>query len=144
MNPVTLKFKLIRQKVVVDASPADVYEALLYPEKHAEFTGSPATGSPRVGGKFTAWDGYISGKILALQKGKRIVEEWKTTEWPPGYPPSILELRFKAKGTKTELSMAHSKVPAEQAESYREGWISSYWDPLKEYFASRGPDDGRR
>ena len=25
-------------------------------------TGSPAKVEPRVGGKFTAWDGYITGK----------------------------------------------------------------------------------
>jgi len=134
---VALKFRVIRQKVVVDALPLQVYQAFVDPRKHAEFTGSPATCTPRVGGRFTAWDGYISGKNLVLVKGRRIVQEWKTTEWPPDYPPSILELKFGTKGKKTLLSMVHSKVPAEQAESYREGWVSSYWEPLKEYFAGR-------
>jgi hypothetical protein len=30
--------------------------------------------------------------------------------------------------------MIHSKVPVEQAESYRQGWIDFYWEPLKKYF----------
>ena len=37
----------------------------------------------------------------------------------------------------TELRMVHSNVPAEQADSYRQGWIDHYWTPLKAYFAQR-------
>ncbi len=129
-----MKFKVIKQEAVIDASPVEVYEAYLNPEKHAAFTGSPATGSPRVGGKFTAWDGYIQGKFLELEKGKKIVHEWKTTEWPAEYPPSIIELTFKPKGRKTVLTMVHSKAPAEQTADYEEGWMEWYWEPLKRYF----------
>ena len=71
---------------------------------------------------------------IELEKGKKIVQEWKTTEWPKGYPPSIVELTLKPKGTKTELTMIHSKVPAEQAKSYEDGWKEFYWEPLKKYF----------
>jgi activator of HSP90 ATPase len=132
-----LRFGVIRQKVTIEASPAEVYEAFLDPKKHAEFTGSSATGTRKVGGKFTAWDGYIWGKILELEKGNKIVQEWTTSEWPYGYLPSILQLTFKPKGGKTELAMVHSKVPAEQVEMYIEGWVESYWNPLKEYFSRK-------
>lgn len=129
-----LNFEVIRQTVVIDASPEEVYEAYVDPVKHADFTGSPAKGTPKVGGKFTAWDGYISGKYVKLEKGKRIVHEWKTTEWPHGYPVSVVELTFKPKGKKTELTMVHSKAPAEQADDYAEGWMEWYWEPLKKHF----------
>jgi activator of HSP90 ATPase len=88
-----------------------------------------------VGGSFTAWDGYITGKTLELKSGKKIVQEWRTTEFPSKYPASRLELNFKAKKGGTEIVMIHSKVPASQTASYREGWVSSYWDPLREYFS---------
>lgn len=130
-----MEFGEITQTVLIDASPAEVYEAYVNPKKHAAFTGQSATGSPRAGGKFTAGDGYISGKYLELEKGKKILHEWTTTEWPAGYPPSILELRLKAKGKKTELTMLHTKVPKEQVEYYEEGWKEFYWIPLKKYFA---------
>jgi activator of HSP90 ATPase len=71
-----------------------------------------------------------------LVKGKRIVQEWKTTEWPD-YPPSIVEFTLKKKGIGTKLTMVHSKVPSEQAESYRQGWIDFYWEPMKKYFKKR-------
>jgi activator of HSP90 ATPase len=132
-----LKFAIIEQKVFFKASPDDVYDALLDPKKHNDFTGSPATTSAEKGATFTAWDGYISGKNIELVKGKKIVQEWKTTEWPDGYPASRLELILTAKRGGTELEMMHSKVPAEQVADYSSGWKSSYWEPLKEYLAGR-------
>jgi uncharacterized protein YndB with AHSA1/START domain len=129
-----LKTKTIKQKVIIPATPKEVYEALMDPKKHSAFTGSNATGDPRVGGKFTAWDGYISGRNLELDRGKRIVQEWITTEWPDGYPTSRLELTLKKVKEGTELSMVHSEVPAEQADDYEQGWFDSYWNPLRKYF----------
>ena len=76
-------------------------------------------------------------KYLELEKGKKILQEWTTTEWPEGYPPSLLELTLKAKGKKTELTMVHSKVPQDQVEYYAEGWKEFYWEPLKKYLARR-------
>ena len=104
------------------------------PKKHGEFTGSKATGKPVVGGKFTAWDEYISGKFLELEEGKRVVQEWTSTDFPEGYPPSKLELTFCEVPKGTEIVMVHSNVPKEQADETAEGWTEFYWDPLKEYF----------
>jgi uncharacterized protein YndB with AHSA1/START domain len=134
-----LRFGVIRQRVRVKAPPAQVYRAFVDPKIHGEFTESPATGNQVVGSRFTAWDGYINGRILELEEGKKIVQEWSTSEWPEGYPPSILTLTFRPKGGGTELSMVHSRVPAEQVSMYADGWVSSYWNPLKEYF-SRGEE----
>ena len=133
-----LKFGKIEQTVFFDATPKDVYDALLDARKHSEFTGSPAKTNAKVGATFTAWDGYIDGKNLELVDGKKIVQEWKTTEWPEGYPFSRLEFTLAPKKGGTELKMVHSKVPAEQVSEYTEGWKSSYWGPLKDYFASKG------
>jgi activator of HSP90 ATPase len=130
--------KTITQTETFPAKPAEVYEALVDPKEHSKFTGSRATGKPRVGGRFTAWDGYISGKHLKLKPGERIVQEWRTSEWPEGHPPSIVEITLRKLREDTMLRMVHSKVPAEQVESYRQGWIDFYWEPLKRYF-QRGP-----
>lgn len=127
----------IRQKVSVPASPEEVYQAFVDPKKHTAFTGSKATSNPKVGGRFTAWDGYISGKNVELERGKRIVQEWVTTEWPKNYPPSRLELTFEEAKGGTEISMVHSNVPAEQKEELKEGWAESYWKPLKDYFKKK-------
>jgi uncharacterized protein YndB with AHSA1/START domain len=128
----------IKQTVIIPkASPKQVYEAYTAPKKHTAFTDSKATGKPVFGGKFTAWDGYIFGKYLELEEGKRVVQEWTTTDWVEGYGPSRFELTFKAVPEGTEICIVHSDVPEEKAEEIARGWIDFYWVPLKEYFKNQ-------
>jgi len=115
--------------------PQEIYGAMLSGPKHSKMTGAKATGSTRVGGKFTAWDGYISGKNVELEDGSRISQEWQTAEWPEGAPPSLLEWKFEAKKGGTKVSLKHSKVPGSQAGSYDKGWEDYYFIPMKAYFA---------
>jgi len=132
-----IKTQAITQTELIPAAPSQVFKALTDPQLHTAFTGAKATGEPKVGGQFTAWDNYISGKYLDLQEGKRILQEWRTSTWPEGYPPSILEFKFKQKGKNTEVTMVHSQVPSEQAEDYAKGWVTHYWKPLKAFFGKK-------
>jgi len=124
----------ITQTVFIDAKPVQVYDAFVNPVKHREFTGAAATGEAKEGAEYTAWDGYINGKHLELVRARKIVDEWRTSEWPEGFAPSRLEFRFADKDGGTEVTMVHSEVPESQAEAYRQGWVDYYWNPLKEYF----------
>lgn len=128
--------KTIRQsEFLPGVKPGQVYDALLDGATHSKLTGGKATGEAKVGGTFTAWDGYIHGTTLELDPGKRILQDWSTSEWPAGAPPSHLEWTFTEKDGGTEVSLVHSNVPAEQADSYRQGWTDYYWTPMKAYFA---------
>ncbi|HET7404480.1 MAG TPA: SRPBCC domain-containing protein, partial [Candidatus Bathyarchaeia archaeon] len=130
--------KTIRQRVVFpDVSPETVYRAILSSREHTVFTGSPAKCSARVGARFTAWGDYISGKNIELERGRKIVQEWKTSEWPEGYGPSILSISLEKIGTGTQLTMVQEKVPASQYDEYNKGWFESYWEPMKKYFAKK-------
>ncbi len=131
------KVRTITQKVVIPASPKEVYDAYVNAKKHSEFTGSKATGKAAVGSKMTAWDGYAFGKYLELEDGKRIVQEWTTTDWVEGYGPSKLELILKKVPKGTELTMVNSDVPEEQADEIADGWMEWYWEPLKAYFSKK-------
>lgn len=127
----------IKQIVIIPATPEEVYEAYTNPKIQSKFTGSKATGTPKVGEEFTAWDGYISGKYLELEKGKKIVQEWIDTDWPQGYTPSKFELTFKATPEGTEVTMIHSNIPAARKEELSEGWTDFYWNPLRDYFSKK-------
>lgn len=128
------KFATIKQKIFIEATPEEVYDAYINPKKQSEFTGEKASGGQKKGAAINYSSGYITGKTMMLVKGKRIVQLWKTNEWPDKYPYSMLDLTFKKKGKGTELTMVHSKVPKSQASDYRSGWMDFYWNPLKEYF----------
>jgi activator of HSP90 ATPase len=133
----TKKTRTIVQKVIVQATPDEVYDAFMDPQKHSDFTHTQTTGSQEEGGEVSASDGYITARNVELKKGKKIVQEWTTTEWPDGYPPSTLELDLKKVTEGTELTMTHSKVPDEQADDYAEGWTDYYWNPMVEYFQKK-------
>lgn len=125
----------LHHTVVIPASPAEVYAAYTDPKLHAEFTGADATGEPKVGETFTAWSGYIEGTYLDIEPGKRVVQSWRTTEWPEDVAPSKLELIFTpAEDGGTTITMNHTEVPEEQADEYDAGWHASYWEPMTDYF----------
>jgi activator of HSP90 ATPase len=120
--------------ITLPVAPDTLYRAWLSGNKHAAFTGSPATGSAKVGAKFTAWEGYISGKNIELKPGKRIVQSWRTTEFPEGVHDSRLELLFAAAKSGTKLTLIHLGLPADQVDEYRRGWKEFYFAPMREYF----------
>jgi activator of HSP90 ATPase len=139
----TLPTRTIKQSVLIPATPVEVYDAMVNARKHAAFTGVPAKSVNKVGGKFTAWDGYIIGKYLKLVPGKKIVEEWSTSDWPAGYAPSLIELTFERANAVTRLTMVQTEVPAAQAPQYRQGWKDYYWTPLKSYFIAKRKASGK-
>jgi len=124
----------IIQKATISATPAEVYEVYTDAEKHAEFTGSIATSTLKVGGGFTAWNGYIKGKYIGLEPGKKIVQEWTSSDFPEGAAPSRLEIILGEVKSGTELTMTHSEVPEEAAEDIAQGWKDYYWELLKKFF----------
>src|SRR5208337_1777476 len=71
-----MKTDSIRVSAVLPAEPKAVYDAWMSSKGHAAMTGSPAKITARVGGAFSAWDGYISGKNLELEQGARILQSW--------------------------------------------------------------------
>jgi uncharacterized protein YndB with AHSA1/START domain len=88
----------LKLSIELPASPEAVYHAWLDSDKHAAFTGSPAHIDPVVGGKYEAWDGYISGVTRELQPPHRIVQTWRTTEFPKNAPDSLLEVLLEPIG----------------------------------------------
>jgi activator of HSP90 ATPase len=111
-----------------------IYEAWLDSQAHGQFTGSAAEIDARVGGEFTAWDGYISGQTLALEPCRRILQSWRTTEFPPEAPDSLLEVLIDEVNQGARLTLRHTLIPDGQADQYREGWEDFYFKPMLEFF----------
>lgn len=101
---------------------------------HAAFTGASARISPRVGGAFTAWDGYIHGTNVELVPNRRIVQRWRPAEedWPEHHDSTARFLLTAVRGG-TRLTFVHSEVPKDQVRHLRAGWKESYWTPLRSY-----------
>lgn len=123
---------------LLPARPERVYNAWLDGAEHGRFTGGEATVDATVGGAFTAWDGYISGKNLVLEPHRRIVQSWRSTDFPEGAPDSKLEILLADEGGGTRLTLRHSAIPEGQGHSYEEGWTEHYFTPMTRYFSSAG------
>lgn len=115
-----------------------LYEAWLDSDKHSAFTGSKAVIDKRVGGRFTAWDGYISGTTISAEPFGRIVQTWRTTEFPADAPDSEIEVLFEEVREGTKLTLIHTNIPDGQGEAYRKGWIEFYFTPMTKYFSKKG------
>ncbi len=121
---------------ILPATPEQIFRAWLSTEGHAAMTGSPAKVEPRVGGTFSAWDGYISGQTLKLKPYTYILQSWRTTEFPEGSPDSQLEVSLEPAPGGTKITLVHKNIPKGQAKSYKQGWEDSYFKPMQEYFAA--------
>lgn len=123
-------------QVTFPADRKEIYDAWLSSKGHASITGSPARVSAKRGGKFSAWDGYISGRNLTLVPGKRIVQAWRTTEFAHSDPDSQIDIQLEATPRGTRLTLRHTNIPPGQSD-YRSGWSECYFSPMKDYFAGR-------
>ena len=120
--------------VTINAKAEKFYEAYLSSEGHTALTGSPARVDGTVDGDFTAWDGYIQGMFLELEKNKRIVQAWRTAEFPEEAEDSIVEILLEEDHGKTKLTLKHTNIPEGQADDYKTGWEDFYFKPMREYF----------
>ncbi len=128
--------KTIRQSVTIKASPHDVYEALMDSRKHARFTGGPARISRRVGGKISAFGGYVEGSNLELAVDRKIVQAWRGSDWPADRLSKATFALRKVKGG-TRLSFTQSSVPDAHYASIKQGWLDHYWNPMKKMLESK-------
>ena len=100
-----------RISTAIAATPAQIYEAWLDSEQHAAMTGGEATVDGSVGGTFHAWGPYISGTTVELETDRRIVQSWRTNEFPADAPDSRLEIESEP-GSGTRI-IAMAPLPAE-------------------------------
>jgi uncharacterized protein YndB with AHSA1/START domain len=126
---------VIHQEVDFEADPARVYEALADSRRHAQFTGAPAEISSEAGGPFSTHGGVISGRVIELVRGRRIVEAWRVKGWEDGVY-SIVRYQLEPRGSGTRLVLDHSGFPDGDRDHLDAGWKSMYWEPLEKYLAT--------
>jgi hypothetical protein len=100
-------------------------------------TGSRATvASTELGGAFTAWDGYIDGVHVALEPGRRIVQAWRSDDFPADAPESYLELLLEPARGGSQVTIRHRELPAGQGPGILAGWDEFYFTPMERFFTA--------
>src|SRR5437764_5448094 len=118
------------------AEPLRVCSAWMDSREPAAFTGGgEAVVEPWAGGRFIAWDGYIHGILLGVDEGRRIVQTWRTSEFPPESRDSRVVVEFDPVRVGTRVVIRHSDLPPSHVKKYEKGWNEHYLKALARYFA---------
>ena len=120
---------------VIPATPKQIYDAWLDSRLHAKMTGGhPATITAVEGERFAVWWGFITGKNIVLEPGKRIVQSWRTTQFEESDPDSQIDVLLEMVAGGTRVTIHHTNVP-DRLTNYRDGgWQRDYFDLMKLYF----------
>ena len=119
--------------VDLPAKPAKLYEMYLNPALHGAFTGSPVKIAARVGAKFSAFGGAISGTVLQLVPNRLIVQSWRSTNFGKADIDSTLILTFLARGRSARIELTHVNVAERDLGGVTEGWSKYYFVPWRTY-----------
>jgi uncharacterized protein YndB with AHSA1/START domain len=130
--------KTVEQSATLPGTPQRLYSMYLDPAQHAAMTGGgPATIAQEAGSTWSAFDGRIHGRVLALTPDRQIVQSWRSFEWEDDELDSILILTFwpDAGGTRVELTQA--AVPDRLYPNLVAGWPVRYWEPWRTLLSTR-------
>ncbi len=130
-----MKKKRIEQKILINTTPHEIYEVFMDSKKHSKLTESEAKISRKIGGKYSVWEGTISGKNVELIPDKKIVQTWKSDgeDWAKN-PPSTITLLLEPVDEGTVIKFTQEDIPEEACDSVKKGWNTYYWEALKEMF----------
>ncbi len=118
---------------LIPATPEEIFDAWLDSQGHSEMTGSLARASAEPGAEFEAWDGYLRGSNLILERPGRIVQSWRSSNFDASDPDSQIEVLLEPKSGGTQVTIHHTGLPA-HGRRYETGWPEHYFEPMRSYF----------
>lgn len=123
--------KDFKKYYTLPASPEEVYMALTVPTTIYLWTGDEVEMSTEPGSEFSLWDGSIVGKNLEFEEGKKIVQQWYFGDQEE---PSIVTIKLHPLKDSTSVELKHTNIPDQDYEDIVEGWDSSYFGSLREFY----------
>jgi uncharacterized protein YndB with AHSA1/START domain len=135
-----MKKEALRVTSTIPVAPTTLYFAWIDSTHHSSMTGMTAKLEPVVGAKYSTCNGYVTGKLVILDLGRRIVMSWRTTDFPRDAADSRVEVHFETLGLSTRILILHTEIPEGQSEKYKALWNEKYIAPMRSYFSKFLPD----
>jgi activator of HSP90 ATPase len=114
----------------LEASPADLYNALTNPVMIEIWTGEPGVMSTEPGSEFSLWDGEITGRNIEFIENFKIVQHWYFGE----EEDSIVTIKLHPDKKGTNVEVHQTNIPDDAYENRVEGWEEDYIGSLAELF----------
>ncbi len=127
----------ITQEIKFSASPKAVYDLLTDEKKFSQLTNASAKIDAKIGGSFSVWDDFATGKFEQLVPSKKIIQTWRASDWPEGADSTVsFNLVSQKKGCLLKFSQAN--VPDSFAQDIKQGWQDYYWSLMHKYLEEQG------
>ncbi|KAL2841670.1 activator of Hsp90 ATPase [Aspergillus pseudodeflectus] len=115
----------------------ELFQTFTDPQRIAAFT----RGAPRqfdgaqVGGKFSIFDGNVTGEFVKLEPPKLLVQKWRLAQWPADHF-STLEISFDQNDLDgvTQMRVTWTGVPVGQEDVTKQNWELYYVRSIKQTF----------
>lgn len=117
-------------KISIRESAEIIFSAMTNPVTLELWTGFPADMNTAEGSEFAMWGGDITGKILKVEHGKTLVQQWYFDQ---PEEPSIVTILLSEENSKTLVDLTHTNIPDEAYENISIGWRDYYFKPLKKF-----------
>jgi activator of HSP90 ATPase len=127
---------IVKQSVILPAKAEVLYAMYLDPARHGAMTGAAVAIAATPGAPFRAFDGMLSGTMLAVVEPTLIVQSWRSGHFHAADPDSTLILSFTPAGEAGRIDLVHLDVPEHDYRGVTEGWETFYWGPWRSYLAT--------
>lgn len=123
--------KDFKKYFIIPATPEEVYLALTLEATIKLWSGEDAEMSTVPGSEFSLWEGSITGRNIAFEEGKKIVQEWYFGEQEPA---SIVTIKLHQHKQGTSAELTHTNIPDEAYEDMVNGWNENYFGLLISFY----------
>ena len=111
----------------------ELYRALTLPEMVMAFTRSPVVIELEPHGKFSIFDGNITGTFVSIKQDQELKQRWRSKEWPDEHYSDLI-LAIEEKQDHTVLSVKQTGIPESDYERTFYGWQEKYFRAIKQTF----------
>lgn len=121
--------KSLKKYYKLQASAADVYNALTNQIMIEIWTGDKAVFKAEPNTEFSMWDGSIIGRNIAFEMDKMIKQVWY-------FEDQESEVTIKLHGEKgiTSVELRQENIPDDAFENISDGWDQDFFGSLAELF----------
>ena len=127
---------IIQKDCFKDIPIATLYNIYKNAKEHSASVGVIAKIQNKQGAKFTAHNGYVTGKNLQLIKEKLIVQSWRASDWSKPDVESTFILRLEQMRHDSTITVVHAMLRINILQALRKAGrlLLETW---KKYFAEK-------
>jgi ketosteroid isomerase-like protein/uncharacterized protein YndB with AHSA1/START domain len=136
----------ITQDAFFAARAADVFQIFVDARTHSLMSGGErAEIDARVGGRFSVFNGAVTGAFREIAADRRLAMSWRDCDWQDDHFAD-LQLLFLplSDGRGSHLQLTLGNVPEHKARQTADAWREYYWVPIAEYLRDAALRPARR